>query len=329
MTNDDRRLAVFLDFENLAIGARDQLHRPFDYRPVVDALAARGRTVLRRAYADWSYFSDERRQLARHHVELIEIPQKMGHSRKNAADIKMALDALELAYTRDFVDTFVVGTGDSDLSPLVHKLRELDKQVIGVGIRQSTSKLLPPACDEFIFYDDLVGDDAPAAEGAEEAPVALAELVLTTLTSLDRSTSGPVRGSDLKRAILRRDPTFTESMHGFRSWGEMLRTLAERGTIELDRSASTSNPHVGVPTESDGDAAAFRILVVAVAEHADGKGWAPLSRLKDAIREDDPSFNERNLGYRTFLEFCRAAEARGVVELDRDGDQRLVRATGR
>ncbi len=328
MTTDDRRLAVFLDFENLAIGARDQLHRPFDYRPVVDALAARGRTVLRRAYADWSYFADERRQLARHHVELIEIPQKMGHSRKNAADIKMALDALELAYTRDFVDTFVVGTGDSDLSPLVHKLRELDKQVIGVGIRQSTSKLLPPACDEFLFYDDLVGDDVPTPDGEERA-VDLDELVVTTLTSLDRSTAGPVRGSELKRAMLRRDPTFSESMHGFRSWGELLRTLDERNLIELDRSASSSNPTVGLPSEGDNEAAAFRVLVVAVAEHADGKGWAPLSRLKDAIREDDPSFNERNLGYRSFLEFCRAAAARGVVELDRDGDQRRVRATGR
>ena len=118
--------------------------------------------IARKAYADWSYFDEDRRMLTRAHVELIEIPQRMGASRKNAADIKMAVDAIELAFERDYITTFVICTGDSDFTPLVHKLRELNKRVIGVGVKDSTSALLPPACDEFLFYDTLEGVDVPA-----------------------------------------------------------------------------------------------------------------------------------------------------------------------
>ncbi len=156
--DDEDRIALFLDYENLAIGAREDLGGlAFDVRPIADALAERGRVVVRRAYADWSYFDEDRRMLTRSHVELIEMPQRMGASRKNAADIKMAVDAVELAFVRDYVSTFVICTGDSDFTPLVYKLRELNKRVIGVGIRKSTSALLPPACDEFLYYDDLEG----------------------------------------------------------------------------------------------------------------------------------------------------------------------------
>src|SRR5262245_48570243 len=152
------RLALLLDYENLALGARDHLGgMAFDLRPVADALAERGRVVVRRAYADWSYFDEDRRMLTRLHVELIDIPQRMGASRKNAADIKMAVDALELAFERDYISTFVFGTGDSDFTPLVQKLRELNKRVIGVGVEKTTSALLPPACDEFLYYDRLEG----------------------------------------------------------------------------------------------------------------------------------------------------------------------------
>ena len=125
--DQEERIALFLDYENLAIGARDHLGgMAFDLRPIADALAERGRVVVRRAYADWSYFDEDRRMLTRSHVELIDIPQRMGASRKNAADIKMAVDALELAFERDYISTFVFGTGDSDFTPLVHKLRGLN-----------------------------------------------------------------------------------------------------------------------------------------------------------------------------------------------------------
>src|SRR5216110_2472280 len=163
MTSDDERIALFLDYENLAIGARDALGGSFDFRPIADALAERGRVVVRRAYADWSYFEEDRRMLTRHHVELIEIPQRMGSVRKNAADIKMAVDAIELCFERDYITTFVLGTGDSDFTPLVHKLRELNRRVIGIGVEASTSALLPPACDEFLFYERLEGVEPVAA----------------------------------------------------------------------------------------------------------------------------------------------------------------------
>src|SRR5699024_6776696 len=160
--DSEERMAVFLDYENLALGARDHLGgMTFDLGPIADALAVRGRVVVRRAYADWSYFDEDRRALTRHQVELIEMPQRMGASRKNAADIKMVVDAIEMAFERDYISTFVMCTGDSDFSPLVHKLRELNKRVIGVGVEQSTSRLLPPACDEFLFYDRLEGVEAP------------------------------------------------------------------------------------------------------------------------------------------------------------------------
>src|SRR4051794_41271894 len=161
MAPEDERIALFLDYENLAIGARDGLGvSPFDFGPIADALAERGRVVARRAYADWSYWDEDRRLMARAQVELIEIPQRLGGSRKNAADIKMAVDAIELAYERSFITTFAIGTGDSDFTPLVPKLREMDKRVIGIGVQSSTSKLLPPACDEFLFYDPLPGVEA-------------------------------------------------------------------------------------------------------------------------------------------------------------------------
>src|SRR5919205_2388585 len=156
MTTDEERIALFLDYENLAIGAREDLSGlRFDLKPLADALAERGRVVVRRAYADWTMFEEDRRMLARHNVELIEIPQRMGSVRKNAADIKMAVDAIELCFEREYVTTYVLGTGDSDFTPLVHKLRELNRRVIGIGVEASTSALLPPDCDEFLFYERL------------------------------------------------------------------------------------------------------------------------------------------------------------------------------
>src|SRR3954471_22485964 len=230
MAPEDERIALFLDYENLAIGAREGLGvSPFDFGPVADALAERGRVVARRAYADWSSFDEDRRLLARAQVELIEIPQRIGGSRKNAADIKMAVDAIELAYERGFVTTFAIGTGDSDFTPLMHKLREMDKRVIGIGVQSSTSALLPAACDEFLFYDRLPGVEprgtrhrprATPPEPAVETPVEgggdpdVAAVVTSTLAGLARATDGPVRASTLKRAILRKDPTFDEGDQG-------------------------------------------------------------------------------------------------------------------
>src|SRR5215218_9885899 len=156
MADDEERIALFIDHENLSIGARE-IGRGFDIGPVMDALAERGRVVARRAYADWTLFADDRRSLVEHNCELIDIPQRTGTVRKNAADIKLAVDAMELAYERGFVSTFVIASGDSDFTPLVAALRALNRRVIGIGVKGSTSSLLPPACDEFLFYDRLPG----------------------------------------------------------------------------------------------------------------------------------------------------------------------------
>jgi hypothetical protein len=332
VTNDDERIALFLDYENLAIGAREGLGvAPFDFGPVADALAERGRVVARRAYADWSFFDSDRRALARAQVELIEIPQRMGGSRKNAADIKMAVDAIELAFERSFITTFAIGTGDSDFTPLVHKLRELDKRVIGIGVQSSTSALLPPACDEFLFYDRLPGVGPTAAPptaavdaGGPDEPVAAVEdrdvgpLVARTLAGLQRHAEGPVLASRLKRAILRKDPTFDEADHGFRGFGEVLRHLEQQRVVELRKGSAQGDPEVTFPEDEAADDDAFRHLVDVVA-HLQAPGSRPqLSGLKDQLRKRVPDFSEKRYGFNTFLSFAKAARARGLLAMEWD-----------
>jgi hypothetical protein len=346
VNNDDERIALFLDYENLAIGARDGLGvSPFDFGPVADALAERGRVVSRRAYADWSYFDDDRRLLARAQVELIEIPQKLGGSRKNAADIKMAVDAIELAYERGFITTFAIGTGDSDFTPLVHKLRELDKRVIGIGVQSSTSALLPPACDEFLFYDRLPGVEpvrervrparrtatpapvVPEAVPEPEAPTAdgdadVGPLVARTLAGLQRHTDGPVLASRLKRAILRKDPTFDEAAHGFRGFTELLRHLAGQRVVELAEGSAQGDPQVTFPSAASPVDDAFRLLADVVAD----LGSPQLSGLKNQLRKRQPDFSEKRFGFGSFLSFVRAARAQGLLDMEWDdnvGDHRL------
>ncbi len=347
MTQDEERIALFLDYENLAIGAEEQLRIDhLDFRPIADALAERGRVVVRRAYADWTRFDDDRRMLTRHHVELIEIPQRMGSVRKNAADIKMAVDAIELCFERDYITTFVLGTGDSDFTPLVHKLRELNRRVIGIGVEASTSALLPPACDEFLFYERLDGVDltkvvrrsnrggrpkaaeptatereptvaetvAPAGDDQAE----LGGIVTRTLAGLERSSGGPVLASQLKRALLRKDPTFNETTYGFRGFGELLRHLEQRQVVSLTQGAATGDPEVGFPAETGDEQQAFLALRDLVAR-LDTKSGAPhLSGLKTQLRKADPSFSEKQFGFGGFLQFCKAARARGLVEMEWD-----------
>ncbi|GAB3802645.1 NYN domain-containing protein [Micromonospora zhanjiangensis] len=347
MDHEDR-IALFLDYENLALGAREHLGgMAFDIRPIADALAERGRVVVRRAYADWSYFDDDRRMLTRSHVELIEMPQRMGASRKNAADIKMAVDAVELAFEREYISTFVICTGDSDFTPLVHKLRELNKRVIGVGVEKSTSALLPPACDEFLYYDRLEGVEvppptkarrgragkAPAAETrpepeaprtVEEPPVVeepvrdvdtLAVLVAQTVAGLQGSSSGAVTASTLKRTLLRKDPTFSESDYGFRAFGELMRHLAGRNVVELAEGPAKGDPEVSLPEHGDREVA-FGVLRSVVQDLTRGGGAAALSGLKNQLLRVRPDFSEKKLGYRSFLQFCKAAATSGAVGLE-------------
>ena len=301
--------------------------------------------MVRRAYADWSYFDEDRRMLTRSHVELIEIPQRMGASRKNAADIKMAVDAMELAFERDYISTFVICTGDSDFTPLVHKLRELNKRVIGVGVEESTSALLPPACDEFLYYDRLEGVDDPSGPDPARSsrpgrrrrstpqpvrarardPSRRRRSPRATSTpspsssprrspGLQGSSSGEVTASTLKRTLLRKDPTFSEADYGFRTFGELLRHLAERNVVELAEGPAKGDPEVSLPEHGDREVA-FGLLRSVVADLAGSDGPVALSGLKNQLRRARPDFSEKKLGYRSFLQFCKAAATAGVLDL--------------
>jgi uncharacterized LabA/DUF88 family protein len=350
-TNDppEERLALFIDHENVAIGARDIGYR-FDPRPLLDALAERGRLITRRAYADWNLFSDDRRDMVDANVELIEIPQRSDSVRKNAADIQMAVDAMELALTREFVSTFVIVSGDSDFTPLVSKLRELNKRVIGVGLKGSTSSMLPPACDEFIFYDRLEGiplrqsqgaGKGRAKKGADTGAVKhkekkeakgkkssqkqdlreLERLLTRTLAGIQSSTAGAVQASNLKRALLRKDPTFSEADYGFRGFRELLRHLADHKVITLNEGSAPGDPEVDFPSAPRDEDAAFQLLRTTVKELMDELGGdPPLSGLKDQLRKRQPDFSEKDLGYSGFLQFCKAAVTKDVVEMDWEED---------
>ena len=377
MTADEERIALFLDYENLAIGAREDLRgMQFALRPLSDSLAERGRVVVRKAYADWSYFDSDRRMLTRENVELIEIPQRMGAVRKNAADIKMAVDAIELVFEREYITTFVICTGDSDFTPLVNKLRELNKRVIGVGLEASTSKLLPPACDEFLFYERLEGVELPTKKGrsggrgrggsgggsssggsssgnsgggrsqgsggSKKPPTKrqdpdppavdddngegsgedsrrhtdVGKLVTQTLSGLQRSSGGVVLASALKRAMLRKEPTFSEADYGFRAFGEFLRDLASKDVIELSTSSAKGDPEVSFPETSKTEADAFEMLRSAVESNQP----TPLSGLKDKIRSIQDDFSEKRFGFGGFLQFCKAARTREIVVMEWDDE---------
>jgi len=326
---EEERIALYLDFENLALGARDRGEK-LDMSVITDALSERGRVVTRRAYADWNLFAEHRQGLVAQRIEMIEIPQRTGMVRKNAADIKLAVDALELALEREYITTFVIGSGDSDFTPLVLKLRELNKRVIGVGVEGSTSELLPGACDEFLFYERLAGPGTVKAAPKrrrrkkengddEESTTDTAEvsrLVATTLSGLQRSTDGPILSSMVKRVLLRKDPTFTESDYGFRAWGELMRHLESAGVIELKEGSAGGDPVVDFPADGGGEAKAFDLLRDVVENLEKKNGPPPLSSLKNELRKRQKGFSEKNYGYGGFLQFVKAAAARGEVDME-------------
>jgi uncharacterized protein (TIGR00288 family) len=242
-------LAVFCDYENVALGAKDASFGTFDIQPVIERLLDKGKVVVKKAYADWSRYEAAKRPLHEAAFELIEIPH-VSYSGKNSADIRLVVDALDLCYAKSHVGVFVIVSGDSDFSPLVSKLRENDKRVIGVGVKNSSSKLLIDNCDEFIYYDDLVRQDEQRKGRAtkkrrEAAPAGSSEdkkqegfdLMLGTLEALmaERGAEEKIWGSMVKQALKRRKPGFTESYHGFRSFNAMLEAAEKRGSLKLER----------------------------------------------------------------------------------------------
>ncbi len=255
--NEDRNLALFCDFENIALGVRDAASDSFDISPVLERLLLKGSIVVKKAYCDWDRYKKFKPGMHEAAFEMIEIPHvKM--SGKNSADIRMVVDALDLCYTKEHIDTFVIISGDSDFSPLVSKLRENAKTVIGVGVKNSTSDLLIANCDEFIFYDDLVpaaaASSSPsskkkrskkaskrsrkkAAKKAADPAQEAIDLVVDTMQALyaERGDKGNLWGSMIKQTLKRRSPGFNESVYGFSSFSDLLEEAAQRGEIAIER----------------------------------------------------------------------------------------------
>ena len=250
-TPTDTNMALFCDFENVALGVREAKYAEFDVRKVLERLLLKGNIVVKKAYCDWDRYKHFKKAMHEAAFELIEIPH-VRMSGKNSADIRMVVDALDLCYTKSHVDTFVIISGDSDFSPLVSKLRENDKTVIGIGVKKSTSDLLISNCDEFIYYDDLVREKpkkqvrrrppaatpeaakAPAAEGDRKQEAF--DLVMETVEALstERGAEEKIWGSMVKQALKRRHPGFNESYYGFRSFGKLLDELEARQLITLE-----------------------------------------------------------------------------------------------
>jgi len=244
-------MAVFLDLENIALGARQANYPTFDIQKVLERLLLRGNIVVKKAYCDFERFKEFKRALHEAAFELIEIPH-VRQSGKNSADIRMVVDALDLCYTKSHVDTFVIISGDSDFSPLVSKLRENAKKVIGVGVKSSTSDLFLNNCDEFIYYDDLVRAEATKTRRRVSPPAPTTvthsevhpkgpppekafDMVVSTLDALsqERDATEPIWGSMIKQAIKRRNPGFNERAYGFRSFNELLEAAQKRGLLKL------------------------------------------------------------------------------------------------
>ncbi|HEY1900324.1 MAG TPA: NYN domain-containing protein [Steroidobacteraceae bacterium] len=265
---DTTNLALFCDFENIALGVRDARYAQFDINRVLERLLLKGSIVVKKAYCDWERYKEFKAGMHLAGFELIEIPH-VKQSGKNSADIRMVVDALDLCYTKPHVETFVIISGDSDFSPLVSKLRENDKGVIGLGVKNSTSDLLMASCDEFIYYDDLVREQKTRRTGRRKAPADTAavpsatpaasaaagpatakdedrehdreheafDLVLATIDALiaERGEDEKIWGSMVKQALKRRKPGFNESYYGFRSFNKLLEEAATRRLISLER----------------------------------------------------------------------------------------------
>ncbi len=270
-------MALFCDFENVALGVRDAKYAQFDIGKVLERLLLKGSIVVKKAYCDWARYKEFKAPMHEASFELIEIPH-VRQSGKNSADIRMVVDALDLCYTKSHVDTFVIISGDSDFSPLVSKLRENNKRVIGVGVKAATSDLLAANCDEFIFYDDLVRElpakkprgerktpakpiasaaaKPKAGEKAEDKPEdskrqQAIDLVVATVEALvtERGEDEKIWGSMVKQTLKRRKPGFSESYYGYRSFGELLEDAQKHKLLLLERDEKSGQHIIRLPVD--------------------------------------------------------------------------------
>ena len=268
-----KNMALFCDFENIALGVKDSKYAKFDIQKVLERLLLKGSIVVKKAYCDWERYKEFKAVMHEAAFELIEIPH-VRQSGKNSADIRMVVDALDLCYTKSHVETFVIISGDSDFSPLVSKLRENNKVVIGCGVKNSSSDLLIANCDEFIYYDDLVREEeakkkkskkttskpspGPAPKKGdpktgEDKKQKAVDLIIETVEALiaERGEADKIWGSMVKQALKRRKPGFNESYYGFRTFGQLVEYGQSRGLLELESDERSGGYIIHLPPHED------------------------------------------------------------------------------
>ncbi|MEE8153086.1 MAG: NYN domain-containing protein [candidate division NC10 bacterium] len=233
--NDERKLAFFMDFENIALGVREAKYKSFEISLVLERLVEKGKIMVKRAYADWEKYAEYRRAFHGAAIELIEIPRR-SYSGKNSADIRMVVDAMDLSYSKEHIDTFVIASGDSDFSPLVSKLRENNRFVIGLGVKNSSSELLVANCDEFIYYEDLVRRiKKPRMENLPPKKASVFELLVDSILALLRENKDVLWASMVKQTMMRKRPDFNESYSGYSTFSKLLEDASKHNIVELKR----------------------------------------------------------------------------------------------
>jgi uncharacterized protein (TIGR00288 family) len=237
--SDERKIALFCDLENIALGVRDSDIKKFDIHLVLERLLEKGKIIVKKAYCDWERYADYKRAFHEAAIEMIDIPQRY-YSGKNSADIKMVVDAMDLSYSKEHLDTFALLSGDSDFSPLVSKLKENNKYVIGIGVKNSSSNLLIDNCDEFVFYEDVWRDRQQAPKvpkvpaGNKKAAEAFA-LMVDAIQALLRENKDVLWGSMIKQTMQRKKPSFSESYYGYGSFSDLLEDAERQGLVKLKK----------------------------------------------------------------------------------------------
>lgn len=233
---DERKIAMFCDLENIALGVRDSEISKLDINLILERLLEKGKIIVKKAYADWERYSEYKRTFHEAAIELIDIPQKF-YSGKNSADIKMVVDAMDLSYSKEHLDTFVIVSGDSDFSPLVSKLKENNKYVIGIGVKNSSSNLLIDNCDEFIYYEDVWRDNqkGPKLDGLNKKTAEAFSLMIESIQALIRENKDVLWGSMIKQTMQRKKPSFNEGYYGYSSFSELLEDAARKNIIKLKK----------------------------------------------------------------------------------------------